>query len=278
MDLLRGEGIEAVGGHDEGAAGAEAGHGLADEPLAAAHLAVTAAQIVAAGVTEYTVHGFILADTPGRLAHDDDELGFIVVADFPGGKLDFGLVRDQGVVELGKEIRILRQLKARGEGVGLVVEAHAEKLSDGVHNIFKYRSFHDGKAFIRGEADNRTAVGAADQVLKRERAAGSRKIDDTPCGLGGEMDPADGFNIGKFHFMSPLNVSFYGRQFSRIHRKVQEEIERNKRKIRTDRIRCGSLHAGDEKFTASLAAAREEERRSKNRKQNAYFLSMFLAK
>ena len=187
-------------------------------------------------------------------------------------------MRDQGVIELGKEIRILRQLKAGGEGVGLVVEADTEKLSDGVHNIFKYGCFHDGKAFIRGEADDRTAVGTADQVLKREGTAGRRKIDDTTCGLGGEMDPADGFNIGKFHFMSPLNVSFYGRQFSRIQRKVQEEIERNKTKIRTDRIRCGSLHAGAEKFTASLAAAREEERRSKNRKQNAYFLSMFLAK
>ena len=117
-------------------------------------------------------------------------------------------MRNQGVVKLGEEIRILRQLKARGQGVGFVVEAHAEKLSDWIHNIFKYRRFHDGKAFIRGEAGGGTAVGAADQILKRERAAGRREIDDTACGLGSKMDPADGLDIRKFHFMSPLNDSF----------------------------------------------------------------------
>ena len=114
-------------------------------------------------------------------------------------------MRDQGIVELGEEIGILRQLKARGQGVRLIVEAHTEKLSDGIHDIFKYGCFHDGKAFIRGEAEGGTAVGAADQILKRERAAGSREIDDTAFGLGGEMGSADGLDVGKFQFMSPLN-------------------------------------------------------------------------
>ena len=117
-------------------------------------------------------------------------------------------MRDQGVVELGEEIGILRQLKARGQGVRLIVEAHTEKLSDGIHDIFKYGCFHNGETFIRGEPYRGTAVGAADQILKRERAAGRREIDDTACGLSSKMDPADGLDIGKFHFMSPLKNSF----------------------------------------------------------------------
>jgi hypothetical protein len=78
--------------------------------------------------------------------------------------------------------------------------------------------------------------------------------------------------------MSPLN-DFYGRQFSRIHRKVQEETGKNKRKIRTDEIRCGSLQTGSKRsLPAGAAAAREEERRSIVRKQEAYFFSMFFEK
>ena len=80
--------------------------------------------------------------------------------------------------------------------MGLVVEAYAEELPDGIHDIFKHRRFHDGKAFIRGQADGRAAVRAADQVLKRDRAAGGCEIDDAPCSFSGEMDSADGFDIG----------------------------------------------------------------------------------
>ena len=112
--------VIGVGGDYAGAAGAEAGHGLADEPLAAAHLGVSQGEVVAAGIAEDGGLGLLFIHVPALPAHDDDDLRLVVIAALPGRQLHRGAAGHQGIGELGEEDGKVRDLHVYTGGVGAV--------------------------------------------------------------------------------------------------------------------------------------------------------------